>query len=244
MSLLEKYRPRRLADIIGQDHAIEPLQRFVADPHPACILLEGAGGTGKSATAQALANELGVKREPEVWASGLHVVSGNDLSVGWVNEFLLGPKSPLRFYPQGDKVGGRLWHVVIIEEFDWASQQAQRAMKVSLDVDSPKSPLSRHSVVVVATSNGAGKLDPALLQRFQPHVYPFGAGPSFKAACLRRLAEIWAAEAGPDVDLPYGFEDWGDVPSQDLFTGGQGYSFRVALRRLEQELRRVAAATV
>jgi DNA polymerase III gamma/tau subunit len=57
-NLKETYRPKRLADIIGQP-CIGPLKMFVAEPYPCCILLEGATGTGKIATAEVLADALG-----------------------------------------------------------------------------------------------------------------------------------------------------------------------------------------
>lgn len=56
--------------------------------------------------------------------------------------------------------------------------------------------------VVVATSNGAGGLDKALLQRFD--VFAFDSGKHFAQACQERLEAIWRAEAG-DAPLP---PDW------------------------------------
>lgn len=62
--LFEKYRPKRLSEIIGQEHVTAPLQKIVEAvragqrdlPH---MLFIGPAGVGKTTTAYALANELG-----------------------------------------------------------------------------------------------------------------------------------------------------------------------------------------
>ncbi len=55
---VEKYRPQKLADIVGQQHAIERLQAWTkigSIPH---LLLAGPAGSGKSSASLALAREL------------------------------------------------------------------------------------------------------------------------------------------------------------------------------------------
>ena len=59
---------------------------------------------------------------------------------------------------------------------------------------------------MIATSNGAGKLQEALLERFD--IYSFSGGPTFASACQDRLAEIWKLETGQNV-MPPGSDDWG-----------------------------------
>lgn len=54
MNLIDKYRPKSLREIIGQDSAILQLKDNLKKP----ILIHGAAGTGKTATACALANDL------------------------------------------------------------------------------------------------------------------------------------------------------------------------------------------
>jgi replication factor C small subunit len=57
--LAEKYRPKKLDEILGQEHVIKPLkelvQRGLPLPH---MLFYGPPGCGKTSTAHALANEL------------------------------------------------------------------------------------------------------------------------------------------------------------------------------------------
>jgi hypothetical protein len=89
--------------------------------------------------------------------------------------------------------------------------------------------------IVLATSNGAGKLSGPLLERFR--VYQFSAGPEFARAAAERLAWIWEQETGSPWNqagqpLTY-FGDWGwKINAQ----GQREYSLRRALDQLQDYL--------
>ncbi|HEX4147386.1 MAG TPA: AAA family ATPase, partial [Pirellulales bacterium] len=176
MTFTERYRPRCLAEIVGQPGPVRYLRRLAESPQPACILLESSmGGTGKTATAQAFAAELGCHDE----FSGLWRIGCAEFGVDSARE-LFGRTLRLRW---GSKSG---FSVLVLEELDWLSPQTQRFLKDALDpIGSMPSKL-----VVLGTSNGAGGLLPALIQRFR--VFSFSSGPMFAAACQERLAKIWA----------------------------------------------------
>ena len=59
--LIDKYRPRRLAQVVGQAKVVGALQRIVSgeDFSGCAIWLEGSTGIGKTSIAQAIAVELG-----------------------------------------------------------------------------------------------------------------------------------------------------------------------------------------
>ena len=75
MLLYEKYRPRRLGDVIGQDKTVKVLRHLLArdDWDRDAFWIEGPSGTGKTSIALALANELGANRH------NVHEIDGDKL---------------------------------------------------------------------------------------------------------------------------------------------------------------------
>lgn len=55
---VEKYRPRRLDDVLGQDVTVERLKAYVKQKNVPHLLFAGPAGTGKTTSALALAREL------------------------------------------------------------------------------------------------------------------------------------------------------------------------------------------
>jgi len=214
MKLSEKYRPATLDAVVGQS-ATRYLRSLANEPDERCVLLEGVGGCGKTSAALALAAELGCANE----FSGLHIVPCSEFSIDVARrlfEGMDGYVAALRLRP----LEGRGWHIVVLEEMEWLSLQCQRYLKVALETRMP--PRS----IVVATSNGAGGLDRALLQRFD--VFPFGSGKFFAQSCQERLEAIWLAEAG-QRPMPADWLTWG--------WDGEYFSMRSALAAMELCLR-------
>ena len=64
-TLTEKYRPRRLEQMVGQDGAIRKIKRILDREafDGGSFLIEGASGTGKTCLAHCIAGRLGVSRD-------------------------------------------------------------------------------------------------------------------------------------------------------------------------------------
>lgn len=213
MKLSEKHRPSCLSEVCGQP-AMRYLKALAQEPFSTAVLLEGGPGVGKTSSALAFAAEMGCIDE----FSGLHIVPCSELDIAACRRLFEGSdaaSAPLRLRP----MQGRGWHVLILEEMDWLNPAVQRYLKVALETRLPS------KCIVVATSNGAGKLDGALIQRFT--LFAFNSGSVLQHASQNRLAEIWLAESGDDT-LPPGWSSWG-------FTA-DGWSFRRALDDMQRHL--------
>jgi DNA polymerase III gamma/tau subunit len=81
ISLYERCRPQRLADVVGQDDTVEVLTNCNGNvPH--AILFVGPPGTGKTSLARVLASDL---KSPDVSEVNCGVESGMD-TVQWLHE--------------------------------------------------------------------------------------------------------------------------------------------------------------
>jgi MoxR-like ATPase len=215
MNLQEKYRPKRLAEIVGQPH-IYKLLALAAKPRRSCWCLEGGAGVGKSCTAHLLADELGCS------IFSKHVYKASKLDTETAERLF---NETLRSYP----MDGAAMHCLVIEEFErCVSNEVRTFLKGALDVDvNPDDGGLPRRCIVVATSNDVSKIEPALLERFS--LIHFSSGPEFALACQERLAAIWEAEC-PGVDMPKDWFLWGWQDSLSRF------SMRVALRAMADHI--------
>ena len=206
MRLTEQYRPKTLADVVGQPVVQRHLMPLVRRPAASCWLFEGDGGVGKTASAYALAADLGVDM---TW-DFVHVCA-SELDIDFCRRLWTGR---LNYVPRNQ------WKMLLIEELDaLPSDQVHRFLKDELQTCRLKPTL-----IVAATSNDISKLSKPFLQRFQ--TCHFECGVQFAAAMRKRLAEVWSEVAtGP---LPPEARNWG--------RDGEGWSMRVALDELENHL--------
>ena len=71
---IEKYRPSTLSDLVGQEEAVDRLQRWVDDPRCPHLIFNGPAGSGKSSAAVAFAKD----KYGDKWRSNLHELNASD----------------------------------------------------------------------------------------------------------------------------------------------------------------------
>jgi replication-associated recombination protein RarA len=176
-SLSEKYRPHSLQDFVGLEKPKKVLAKFAASPFPnAAFLFVGPSGTGKTCAALALCEMIGGE---------LHHVPSQSCNVATVEDVT----RQCHYVPQNNTL-----HVVLVDEADQMTPQAQLAFLSKLDGTA-----FPPQTVFIFTANDAERLQDRFLSRcmtlqFSSH------GVAKEAANL--LEKIWQAEAGETAVKP------------------------------------------
>jgi hypothetical protein len=208
MNLTDKYRPRTLADIIGQPWTVHQLTEFVKQPVATAFLFEGDTGTGKTSAALALAADLGVDTDAGPFG-GFHVIASGEQTGESVRRVMDG----LRLHT----LSGSGWKVLVVNEADCMTPNAAY---IWLDVleNLPA------RAVVVFTTNHANKIPARLRDRCEQ--FRFESGYLALAPYLPELvAKVWKGETGRD-----------DPPDLDALGPLQDDKGNVSVRRVIQAL--------
>jgi DNA polymerase III delta prime subunit len=199
--LVERYRPERLDDLIGNHRAVEALRRWgqswapgAGIPRQRAALLEGAPGLGKTTAALALAREFGwslveMNASDARNRTAIEEVAGRaSLSVGFTDEGGFRPS----------KEGGRT--LILLDEADCLSGRASE----SADRKAPKRPFrdflrTRYGSVAAlneAWALGTGKA-PAPFESWDTVPLTGGRGAWTRLPPARRDLTDWEEAAAP-----------------------------------------------
>ncbi len=130
---IEKYRPRRLDEVISQEESVNILNNTLKTGELPHLLLYGAPGTGKTSSILALCNQLfGPERVNErvieLNASderGINVVRGKIINFA---KIAIGTKDPNYLCPP--------YKIIILDEADAMTKEAQAALRKVMEENS------------------------------------------------------------------------------------------------------------
>ena len=173
-AFLERYRPKALAEIIGQPDVVAILKSYVASPEPAAWLFCGSSGVGKTAAAYCVANELGA--DP-FWG---------------VTSIPAGKQTAEALDGIADKLwqttlGGSGWKVLIVNECDQMHPKVEARWLDILENIPPR-------VCIIFTTNEIGGLPDRFVDRC--HRLDFSADWANLSAAQGLVDRVWFETLG------------------------------------------------
>jgi replication factor C small subunit len=120
---VEKYRPDKLDDIIGQDVIIKRLKYYVISKNLPNLLFSGPPGCGKTASAISLVKEL----YGDMWGYNFIELNASDENgIGVV-------RGKIKDFARSSTVGDAEFKVVFMDESDALTSEAQAALRRTME---------------------------------------------------------------------------------------------------------------
>ncbi|MEM0440831.1 MAG: replication factor C small subunit [Candidatus Caldarchaeum sp.] len=122
---IEKYRPRKLNDIINQEHVVASLKNIVNTKNVPHMLFAGPPGTGKTATAHAFAQELFGPRYVED-GHFVEINASDERGIETIRE-------RVKTYARSVPFGGIGFRILLLDESDQLTDAAQHAFRRTME---------------------------------------------------------------------------------------------------------------
>lgn len=119
----EKYRPKKLDDIIGQDIIIKGLKSYVKSKNMTNLLFSGPPGVGKTAAAISLAREL----FGDIWTYNfMELNSSDERGINIVRE-------KIKNFARSSTIGDAQYKIIFLDEADALTIEAQSALRRTME---------------------------------------------------------------------------------------------------------------
>tara|TARA_R110000803_G_scaffold198572_1_gene262356 strand:- start:977 stop:1897 length:921 start_codon:yes stop_codon:yes gene_type:complete len=164
---VEKYRPDTLEGYVGNEHILEKVKIYIENEDVPHLLLYGQAGTGKTTLAKIITNQID--------CDVMYINASDENSVDAVRDKIRGFASSMGF---------RKWKVVILDESDYLTPNAQAALRNLMETFSA-------TTRFILTCNYVEKVIDPIQSRCQT----FAITPPSKKEVAKRLHQILTEEA-------------------------------------------------
>jgi replication factor C small subunit len=120
---IEKYRPTRLADIVGQDEIIERLSSYVKTKNLPHLLFTGSAGVGKTTAAVTLAREI----FGESWQMNFRELNASD------ERGIDVVRNQIKQFARTTPLGDSTFKILFLDEADALTTDAQAALRRTME---------------------------------------------------------------------------------------------------------------
>ena len=163
---VEKYRPDTLEGYVGNEHILEKVKIYIENEDVPHLLLYGVAGTGKTTLAKIITNQIDCDL--------MYINASDENSVDAVRDKIRGFASSMGF---------RKWKVIILDESDYLTPNAQAALRNLMETFSA-------TTRFILTCNYVEKIIDPIQSRCQT----FAIAPPSKKDVAKRLNDILQEE--------------------------------------------------
>ncbi|RLI74275.1 replication factor C small subunit [Archaeoglobales archaeon] len=121
---VEKYRPRTLDEVVGQEEVVQRLKSYVNQKNIPHLLFAGPPGTGKTASAIALARDL----FGENWRDNLVEMNASD------ERGIDVVRHKIKEFARTAPIGGAPFKIIFLDEADALTADAQAALRRTMEM--------------------------------------------------------------------------------------------------------------
>ncbi len=121
---IEKYRPKILDDIVGQDSIVERLKAYVKTKNVPHLIFAGPAGTGKTTSVLALAREVFGE---ETWKQNFHELNASD------ERGIAIVRGKIKDFARTAPIGETQIKIIFLDEADSLTPDAQAALRRTIE---------------------------------------------------------------------------------------------------------------